>query len=55
MLNGGNGRSAASVLEKDYTADSVMMQKINAMEHKRLTLSFLQERPCCADVVIRTW
>lgn len=55
MLNGSNGRSAAAVLEKDYTADLVMKLKINAMEHKRVTLSFLQDRPCCADVVIKTW
>lgn len=27
-FNGGNGRSAAAVLEKDYTADQVMKLKI---------------------------
>lgn len=54
-FNGGNGRSAAAVLEKDYTADLVMKLKINAMEHKRVTLSFLQDRLCCTDVMIKTW
>jgi len=49
FFNGSNGRRAAAVLENHYTAD-----ENNAMEHKRVTLSFLKDKLCCTDV-IKTW